>query len=336
MNNIKLVYNILLPLLLLLLLSEFHVSHSAKCHPEDKKVLLAIKKYYKNAYDMISWDPHTGCCGWNSVSCGENTDRIDDIDLTYSTDITGNITDLFGDLPYLESLTLHKIPGLIGTIPRNITKLTKLTTLSITWTNISGPIPSYLGELETLTFLDLSFNNLSGSIPPSLSNLRNLGGLRLDRNRLSGSIPESLGNLTPSLQYLYLSHNQLSGTLPKGWGDLPFLIMELQRNKLQGDVTFLFEKNKGIQRVDFSRNQLEFDMSNADFPESLFNLDFNHNKIYGSLPQSLVKQENAYLNVSYNRLCGKIPVGGRLQQMGYTDFFHNRCLCGDPLPQCNH
>ncbi|XP_073038017.1 polygalacturonase inhibitor-like [Primulina eburnea] len=329
--NIQVLY--ILPLLIFL--SEFHLSHSAKCHPEDKKVLLAIKKYYNNAYETISWDPSTGCCGWNSVSCGERTDRIDGIDFSYSPDITGHITELFGDLPYLESLSLHKIPGLIGTIPHSITKLTKLKSLIISWTNISGPIPSYLGEVNSLTFLDLSFNNLSGSIPPSLAELRNLEGLRLDRNKLSQSIPESFGNLTPSLQYLYLSHNQLSGTLPKGWGDLPFLIVELQRNKLEGDVKFLFKKNKDIQRVDFSRNQLEFDMSDADFPESLFNLDFNHNKIYGSLPQSLVKLDNAHLNVSYNRLCGKIPVGGRLQERGYSAFFHNKCLCGDPLPDCS-
>lgn len=319
---------------LVISLSEFHLSHSAKCHPEDKKVLLAIKKYYNNPYDTISWDPNTGCCGWNSVSCGEKNERIDTIDLSYSSDITGHITELFGDLPYLEYLSLHKIPGLIGTIPHSITKLSKLTSLRITWTNISGPIPSYLGEIKSLTELNLSFNNLSGSIPPSLANLRNLGGLRLDRNKLSGSIPESFGNLTPSLQYLYLSHNQFSGTLPKGWGDLPFLIVELQRNKLEGDVTFLFKKNKNIQRVDFSRNQLEFDMSNAEFPDS--SLDFNHNKIYGSLPQSLVKLDNVYLNVSYNRLCGKIPVGGRLQEMGYSAFFHNKCLCGNPLPDCKH
>ncbi|KAK4405828.1 Polygalacturonase inhibitor [Sesamum angolense] len=206
--------------------------------------------------------------------------------------------------------------------------------LIISWTNISGPIPSFLGELKNLTFLDLSFNNFSGSMPPSLAQLRNLSGLRLDRNKLTGSIPESFGDLTPSLQYLYLSHNQLSGTVPRAWGGLNFTSIELQRNRLEGDISFLFGKNKTIQIADFSRNMLQFNLSNVEFPDSLSTLDLNDNRITGSLPEGLTKLDSLFLNVSYNRLCGRIPVGGRLQTLDYTSYFHNKCLCGAPLPDC--
>ncbi|XP_073278623.1 polygalacturonase inhibitor-like [Primulina huaijiensis] len=318
---------------LLIFLSESHVCHSIRCNPQDKKVLLQIKESFGNAYHFASWNPDTDCCYWYIVKCDRKTNRISQFNL-FTADISGQIPEIIGDLPYLESVTFHKITNLTGTIPRSITKLTKLTSLTISWTNVSGPIPSFLGELKNLTFLDLSFNNFSGSIPPSLAELRNLGGLRLDRNKLSGSIPDSFGNLTPSLTYMFLSHNQLSGTIPRGWGELPFISIELQRNRLEGDISFLFGKNKSIQVADFSRNLLQFDFSNLQFPDNLGTLDLNHNKIYGSLPEDLVNLDRLFLNVSYNRLCGKIPVGGQLQELDYTSYFHNRCLCGAPLPDC--
>lgn len=101
-----------------------------------------------------------------------------------------------------------------------------------------------------------------------------------------------------------------------------------------GDISFLFGKNKTLQTADFSRNLFEFDLSKVKFPESLENLDLNHNKIFGNLPVEMTELRLQFLNVSYNRLCGQIPVGGRLQSYDATEYFHNRCLCGSPLPPC--
>ncbi|PKA51319.1 Polygalacturonase inhibitor 2 [Apostasia shenzhenica] len=39
-------------------------------------------------------------------------------------------------------------------------------------------------------------------------------------------------------------------------------------------------------------------------------------------------------NVSYNQLCGKIPAGPITAKFGPDAFFHNKCLCGSPLPPC--
>ncbi|KAL3812334.1 hypothetical protein ACJIZ3_013602 [Penstemon smallii] len=319
---------------LLILSSQIYLSHAQKCNPQDKKVLLQIKKDLNNPYHLASWNPNTDCCSWYVVDCDPITNRINNLHV-FAANISGQIPDAVGNLPFLESLMFHKITNLTGTIPSSITKLTRLKSLTISWTNISGQIPSFLSELKALTSLDLSFNNFNGQIPPELAQLRNLTGLRLDRNQLTGSIPESFGELTPSLQYIYMSHNQISGTIPKGWGSLNFTLIQLQRNRIEGDVSVLFGKNKTVDQVDISRNLLEFDFSNLEFPESLGTLDLNHNRITGSLPMGLIDVENLNLNVSYNRLCGRIPVGGRLQELDYTAYFHNRCLCGAPLPECN-
>ncbi|KAL8490986.1 hypothetical protein ACS0TY_022844 [Phlomoides rotata] len=315
----------------LLILSQPLPSHSIRCNPQDKKVLLKIKQEFNNPYHLASWDPATDCCYWYIVKCDRKTNRIAQFNL-FSANISGQIPASIGDLPYLEYLTFHKITNLTGTIPPSITKLTNLKYLTISNTNISGPIPSFLSQMKNLTSLDLAFNYFSGEIPNSLPQLRNLYALRLDRNQLTGSIPDSFGEFAPSLQYLYLSHNRLSGMVPKALGDLNFTSLELQRNGLNGDVSFLFGKNKTIQTADLSRNMLEFDLSNVEFPASLGYLDLNHNRITGSLPEGLMAVN--FLNVSYNQLCGRIPVGGRLQELDYTSYFHNRCLCGAPLPDC--
>ncbi|KAL8490988.1 hypothetical protein ACS0TY_022846 [Phlomoides rotata] len=244
----------------------------------------------------------------------------------------GQIPASIGDLPYLEYLTIHQITNLTGTIPPSITNLTNLLYLTISNTNISGPIPSFFSQMKSLKYLDLSFNNFSGEIPKSLPQLRNLTGLRLDRNQLTGSIPDSFGGFAPGFSYLDLSHNRLSGTVPRSLGDLNFTTLELERNGLNGDVSFLFGKDKTIQNADFSRNMLEFNLSNVEIPAGLRYLDLNHNRITGRLPEGLTALN--FVNVSYNRLCGRIPVGGSLQELGYTSYFHNRCLCGAPLPDC--
>ncbi|XP_052176486.1 polygalacturonase inhibitor-like [Diospyros lotus] len=323
-----------LSLLLFLALTFLSVSRSAsvRCNPKDKKVLFQIKEALGNPYHLASWVPEHDCCDWYCVDCDSNNRTFS---LTiFSGNISGQIPPAVGDLPYLETLVFRKLTNLTGTIPPAIAKLTRLKMLRLSWTNLSGPVPSFLSGLKNLNFLDLSFNDLTGSIPPSLSQLPNLDALHLDRNKLTGSIPESFGKFAGKVPALYLSHNQLTGPIPTSLGDLNFTDIDVSRNKLSGNVSFLFGPKSVLQSADFSRNMFEFDLTKVVFPASLTWLDLNHNKIYGSLPQSLADLQLQHLNVSYNRLCGQIPVGGKLQSFGVTEYFHNRCLCGAPLPAC--
>ncbi|XP_012854509.1 PREDICTED: polygalacturonase inhibitor-like [Erythranthe guttata] len=108
-----------------------------------------------------------------------------------------------------------------------------------------------------------------------------------------------------------------------------FTDIDVSRNRLEGDISFMFGKNTSLIYADFSRNLLRFDFSKVEyFSKSLRGLDLNHNMITGSLPVVLVDSSLDRLNVSYNRMCGRIPVGGRLQELETTSYFHNRCLCG--------
>ncbi|KAL4558118.1 hypothetical protein LXL04_036315 [Taraxacum kok-saghyz] len=318
---------------IVLFLPQSTLSRSPTCNKDDEKVLFKIKKSFGNPYHLASWTKDYDCCTWYCVECDANTGRIIALTIFAGSTISGKIPVEVGDLPYLQKLVLRKLPNLTGEIPSAIAKLTQLTMLRLSWTNLSGPVPSFLSKLTNLYFLDLAFNDLSGSIPPELATLKNLDALHLDRNKLTGVIPESFGKFTGKVPDLYLSHNQLTGPLPKSLGYINFSTIDFSRNQITGDISMFFGTNKTIERADFSRNMLEFNLSGVVFPASLSSLDLNHNKIYGSLP-AMLTELHLNLNVSYNRLCGQIPQGGDLQTFDTTSYFHNRCLCGSPLPAC--
>ncbi|RWR77800.1 polygalacturonase inhibitor PGIP [Cinnamomum micranthum f. kanehirae] len=306
-----------------------------RCNPNDKKVLLQIKESFNNPYLLASWNPKTDCCGWYQLECDEITNRVTALTI-FGGEISGQIPPYVGDLPYLKTLIFRKLSNLTGHIQPAIAKLKNLTMIRLSWTNLSGSVPDFLATLPNLDYLDLSFNDLTGSIPPSLAKLTKLNALHLDRNRLTGSIPEAYGQFKGSVPDLYLSHNRLTGRIPKSLGDLDLDLdlIELQRNMLVGDASFLFRNSsRSTFRIDISRNFLEFDLSGAIFPENLGALDISHNRIYGNIPSQITALGNLQgFNASYNRLCGKIPQGGRMGRFDYSSFFHNRCLCGTPLP----
>ena len=84
---------------------------------------------------------------------------------------------------------------------------------------LGGEIPAALSKLTRLTDLSLWGNRLSGEIPADLGNLTRLTWLGLAQNDLSGEIPAAMGNLA-QLEELYLADNRLDGCLPAVWKDV--------------------------------------------------------------------------------------------------------------------
>ncbi|KAI6696703.1 hypothetical protein NL676_016822 [Syzygium grande] len=329
-------HRLLLPFLLSLSISAvLRPASSELCHPVDRAALLRIKTSLNDPSLLSSWRPNTDCCNWSSIYCDLTTHRIVSLFITdggFSP--TARIPTAIGDLAALEDLTLHNLTGLSGPIPPTIVNLRNLKYITFTAINLAGTIPSYLSLIKSLTYLNLSSNKLTGSIPSSLSRIPKLRYLGLDGNRLTGTIPKSLKLLDGNLPYLVLSDNRLSGEVPASFRGVNFGYVNLAGNMLRGDGSVFFGANKTTEKINLSGNAFEFDLSRVKFQEGLIGLDLSHNRIFGSIPEGIVKLELESLNLSYNALCGKIPAGGQMQSFGYESYFHNRCLCGAPLESC--
>ncbi|KAG5387530.1 hypothetical protein IGI04_039000 [Brassica rapa subsp. trilocularis] len=118
---------------------------------------------------------------------------------------------------------------------------------------------SFLPELTKLTnleFLDLSYMGLAGEIPTSFSSLNRLTELRLSNNELIGSF-SPLYNLS-KLSSLYLSDNHFSGNVPCSLLTLPLLFdLDLSQNHLTDSLeTMNCSSSSKLATLDLSYNRL--------------------------------------------------------------------------------
>ncbi|XP_060171516.1 receptor-like protein EIX2 [Lycium barbarum] len=159
-----------------------------------------------------------------------------------SNNIFSELPDEFAKIISLEYLDVSSNYGINGPLKKSLGKLCNLTTLILSYNNISGDITDFIDVLSecqsnSLETLDLSFNELSGNLPAKLGHLRNLKLLQLRFNSLTGTIPETIGNLS-SLESLYLTSNQMSGNLPTNIGQLTSLVsLDISDNMWEGIVT---------------------------------------------------------------------------------------------------
>lgn len=99
-----------------------------------------------------------------------------------------------------------------------------------------GTIPPEISQLSKLESLYLDVNHFSGTIPTELAKIKHLDDLRLRHNDLIGTVPSELG-LIEGLQILYLDRNQFTGTVPTQLGVLKYLVeLHLYGNKLTGPI----------------------------------------------------------------------------------------------------
>ncbi|CAJ2636788.1 unnamed protein product [Trifolium pratense] len=283
---------------------------------------------------LASWQPnHPPCSGnWSGISCNE-AQRVETIyldsyglrgtlhDFTFSsfkhlTEISLGNNSLYGTIPSNISM-LSKLVYLdlqynnfSGSIPLSTCLLTNLEILSLYHNNISGNIPKQIGNsLVKLTFLDLSRNTLTGVVPDSIGNLTELITLTLSYNQLFGFIPSSVGNLI-KLEKLQLYGNQLNGSIPQSIGRLTSLvILGLSINNLSGPIPSSIGNLVKLETLFLYENQLSGSIPNTiGRLTSLVDLEISVNNLSGPIPSSignLVKLQILYLN--QNQLSGSIP-----------------------------
>jgi len=295
---------------------------------------------------------------FNFFSSLSNFAYLIHLDLSYNplnSVLPSSIGNLSTSLQYLH-MDNCKIEGII---PREISNLSNLVSLSLELNELARRIPTTVERLHKLQALYLDDNRLEGSIPSNLCHLESLFKLYLGGNELSGPIPTCVNNLT-SLRYLYLDSNQLTSMIPLSLWSLKYILeVDLSSNSLSGPLSFEIGNLKVLRVLELSRNQLSGhipttmaglkDITNLSLTNnqlegsipkyfgalvSLEFLDLSCNNLSGEIPKSLEALSYLkYLNVSFNRLQGKIPVGGPFVNFSAASFLSNDGLCGAPRLQ---
>ena len=205
--------------------------------------------------ESSNWLTKSGICSWHGIVCEGDSPLIDE-----ETD--------------KENRNHH---GLVQTMDLKLNGL-------------KGSIPSEISALTRLNTLDLSNNDLNGSLPRSLSKLTELRSLLLRGNEIDGQIPKDFLQELSNLRDLVLAENQLKGRLPSDVEHLVELrVLDIGSNELTGTVPGL-ETLRKLRLLIFEDNQFE-----GKFPESLtkltllVDLNLGKNHFTGVLPGDLAQ-----------------------------------------------
>lgn len=122
------------------------------------------------------WDQ--GCAGQRADPCGCNNDWRKSI-----------VCDTKRD--YLRITELYIMGEQVsGVLPKTISNLTELVSVSFVGTSIKGSLPSSLGEMAKLTMIWFDHNALlGGEIPQSFSQLKDVSAFELHRSAFAGYLP---------------------------------------------------------------------------------------------------------------------------------------------------
>lgn len=196
-----------------------------------------------------------------------------------------------------------------GNFPIEITQLTKLRTLNLSYGNLGGFIPKEIGNLTELENLIIENNFVSGELPESIGKLSKLKLLLIRYTGIFGNLPTTWGNLE-NLQKLDLSHNYLTGPIPKEWKGLKNLeTIVLSDNQLNG--AFPIEIMTHLMQFVCNNNNI------TELPFEIWKDDFEveppyitGNRLHGIVPD-WVKATNKW---KYSN----IYVGKQQDGYGYT------------------
>ncbi|KAM1218676.1 hypothetical protein FF2_045275 [Malus domestica] len=312
----------------------------------------------------------SNCCSWDGVECHAESGRVIGLDLKSSClygSINSNIT-LFR-LVHLQKLDLSdnnfnssKIPSRLGhdlsslsylnlsrsafsgQIPSEISKLSKLSTLVLSYNNglelrksimrilvqnltsikqlhlsdvgIYSTVPDILVNASSLTSLNLSSCGLYGEFPVGIFHLPNLEELRLYSNTdLNGYFPTF--NRTNSFKTLDVSETNFSGELPSSIGNLHSLnYFDISYCGFDSHVPSSFGN---LTQLNFLKMDSFHDVSAGQFlvPDSLScfgkltklnHLRLSHINLQGNFPRFVANlTQLVFLDLFVNSITGEIP-----------------------------
>ncbi|KAL4593763.1 hypothetical protein ACB092_M013700 [Castanea dentata] len=278
-------------------------------------------------------------------------------------DISSN--QFIGEIGEFESNSLEVLDlgynKLQGSIPKSISRLVNLFSLSLSSNNLSIMLDfEIFSKFENLYDLDLSSNSVSINnnvtyTLPSLEWLQlaatNLEYLDLSNNSIYGQALRWLGDMgRDSLRFLDLSHNLLQCPFPtlnilrvqyifvsnnKLTGEIPSLIcnassleiLDLSHSNLSGMVPKCLVHSNVLTVLDLRMNSFHGTILATFSMENNFrSINLNGNQLEGPLPQSLANcKDFEVLDIGNNKINGVFPYWlGSLQNLQVLVIRSNR------------
>ncbi|KAF7842787.1 leucine-rich repeat receptor-like serine/threonine-protein kinase BAM3 [Senna tora] len=276
---------------------------------------------------MATWDSSNSssvCSSWVGIQCHRG--RVVSVDLT-DLNLYGSVSP---SISRLDRLTHLSLAGNNFTGSIEITNgWSSLRFLNISNNQFSGTLDHWnYSAMEELGVIDAYNNNFTALLPMGVLRLKKLRYLDLGGNYFYGGIPESYGDLV-GLEYLSLSGNDLRGRIPGELGNLSNLreIYLGYFNSFEGGIPMEFGKLVSLVHMDLSSCDLD-----GSIPKELGNLVeldtlyLYNNQLIGSIPKqlgNLTKLVN--LDLSRNALTGEIPFEFiNLKQLQLFNLFLNR------------
>jgi len=252
--------------------------------------ILATLFYATNGNNWTNYK--SGTSKWLPISFNESDRDVcswDGIQCTHAIDKLASSLDS-EDVSYISAISLQR-NNLHGSLPSELSALSKVKLLSFSTNHVTGTLPESYGDLANLTDVYFDRNFISGSIPSTFMNLNNLERIDLSENNLSGVFPTSMTKLK-SLKRLWLANNKLSSTIPDTIGDMVSLQgLILKNNNFSGTIPSSIGQLTALESLSLNGNAL-----NGTLPDSLGNLinvvelTLEQNNLSGTVPQSICNQ----------------------------------------------
>ncbi|KAE8772055.1 LRR receptor-like serine/threonine-protein kinase FLS2 [Hordeum vulgare] len=132
-----------------------------QCHPGQAATLLELKNSFffdEATTNLSSWQEGTDCCRWEGVGCGDSSvGRVTALNLSHLGLRSNGLNPVICNLASLKFLDLSMTDfSEYNMSAVGIERLTLLTHLNLSNSNLEGEIPVGIGKLKNLVSLDLS------------------------------------------------------------------------------------------------------------------------------------------------------------------------------------
>lgn len=244
---------------------------------------------------------------------------------------SGTLPDAFGSLSMLQSFIAKRFDSMSGTLPSSFLIWSEIKILTLFGCGrISGAIPS-TGGLSRLTSLDVSKTRLSGAIPPDAVNLTDLWYWAVTGTRMSGTAPHIGGD---KLERLYMSSTEISGTLPSRL-QISLMLFDTTRTHISGTIPEALYNLTSLRALFLGFNHISGTLSDrmssmtaittalqvsenrlsgttASGPINAESITYKHNYFSGTLPPHTFQRDYStstwqLLDFAYNRYSGTLP-----------------------------